>query len=141
MLNPAFFWPYGAACCSTASDSFGSFGDEAFKKGFEMEQDDSKKPKVIKYGLNHVTTLRAAACLALLAAAPAGAQLASVKTVFVILMENHNWSEIKGSSSAPYTNNTLLPLASHAEQYLIRPEFTPVFPTTCGSRPGRTSAS
>jgi len=38
------------------------------------------------------------------------------KTVFLIMMENHNWSDIKGSSSAPYINNTLLPMASHAEQ-------------------------
>jgi len=37
--------------------------------------------------------------------------------VFVILMENTDWSSIKGSSSAPYINRTLLPIASHAEQY------------------------
>src|SRR5881394_673161 len=73
-------------------------------------------------------TMRAAACLALFAAAPAGAQLSNVKTVFVILMENHNWSEIKGSSSAPYTNNTLLPMASHAEQYFNPPGIHPSLP-------------
>jgi len=39
------------------------------------------------------------------------------KTVFLILMENHNWSAIKNSPSAPYINNTLLPRASYAEQY------------------------
>ena len=38
------------------------------------------------------------------------------KTVFLIMMENHNWSDIKGNPSAPYLNNTLLPMASHAEQ-------------------------
>src|SRR5713101_5903118 len=48
---------------------------------------------------------------------PARAGLDSNSTVFIILMENHNWSEINGSSSAPYINNTLLPMASHAEQY------------------------
>jgi len=37
------------------------------------------------------------------------------KTVFLILMENHNWSDIKDSSSAPYINHTLLPQASYAE--------------------------
>ncbi len=37
--------------------------------------------------------------------------------VFVILMENHNWSNIKGSASAPYINNSLLPLASYCEQF------------------------
>jgi hypothetical protein len=40
-----------------------------------------------------------------------------IKTVWLILMENHNWSKIKGSASAPYINNTLLPQASHAENY------------------------
>lgn len=40
-----------------------------------------------------------------------------VQTVFIILMENHNWSSIKGSASAPYINNTLLPMASYCEQY------------------------
>ncbi len=39
--------------------------------------------------------------------APAG------KTVFLIMMENHNWSDIKGSPSAPYINNALLPVASY----------------------------
>ncbi len=43
--------------------------------------------------------------------------LANIKNVFVIAMENHNWSDIKGSTSAAYINNTLLPMASHAEQY------------------------
>src|SRR5438874_5390951 len=75
-----------------------------------------------------MTTLRAAACLALFAAAPAGAQLSNVKTVFVILMENHNWSEIKGSPSAPYLNNTLLPMASRAEQYFNPPGIHPSLP-------------
>lgn len=37
--------------------------------------------------------------------------------VFVILMENHNWSSFKGSASAPYLNNTVLPMASYCDQY------------------------
>ena len=41
----------------------------------------------------------------------------ALQTVFIILMENHNWSSIKGSGSAPYINNTLLPMGSHAESY------------------------
>ena len=45
----------------------------------------------------------------------------TIKTVFLILMENHNWSDIKGSSSAPYINNTILPMASYAEQYYNPP--------------------
>jgi hypothetical protein len=32
-------------------------------------------------------------------------------------MENHNWSYIKNSPSAPYINNTLLPQASYTQQY------------------------
>lgn len=40
-----------------------------------------------------------------------------INTVFLVVMENHNWSQIKGSSSAPYINNTLLPMASYATQY------------------------
>lgn len=37
--------------------------------------------------------------------------------IYLILMENHNWSDIKNNSSAPYINNTLLPLGSYAQQY------------------------
>ena len=44
-----------------------------------------------------------------------------IKTVFIILMENKNWAQIAGSSSAPYINNTLLPMASHAELYFNPP--------------------
>lgn len=32
-------------------------------------------------------------------------------------MENHDWAEIKDSADCPYINNTLLPMASHAERY------------------------
>ncbi len=59
-----------------------------------------------------------ASLLGALGLAPsASAQLASVRTVFVIVMENTDWSDIKGNSQAPYINKTLLPMASHAEQY------------------------
>ena len=36
-----------------------------------------------------------------------------VQTVFVIVLENHDWDEIKGSVDAPYLNHTLLPMASY----------------------------
>jgi phosphatidylinositol-3-phosphatase len=49
----------------------------------------------------------------------------AIRTVFLIVMENHNWSSIAGSSSAPYINTTLLPLASHAEQYYNPPGLHP----------------
>jgi hypothetical protein len=44
-----------------------------------------------------------------------------IKTVFLILMENHNWSDIKGSSSAPYINS-LLSNGAHAENYFDNPK-------------------
>src|SRR5438876_6832277 len=43
------------------------------------------------------------------------------KTIFLIVMENHNWSDIKNNPSAPYINNTLLPMASYAKQYFNPP--------------------
>jgi phosphatidylinositol-3-phosphatase len=52
----------------------------------------------------------------------------SVKHVFLIVMENHNWSDIKNSPSAPYINNTLLPAASYAEQYYNPPKNHPSEP-------------
>ncbi len=41
----------------------------------------------------------------------------TLPAVFVILMENHDWSNIRANVSAPFINDTLLPMASHAEQY------------------------
>ena len=58
--------------------------------------------------------------------ATAGAH--AIRTVFVIVMENHNWSSIKGNASAPYINTTLLPMASHAEQYYNPPGVHPSEP-------------
>src|SRR5579884_3965255 len=59
---------------------------------------------------------------------PAWAQMSSVKTVFVILMENQNWVFIQGSSSAPYINNTVLPMSSYATQYYNPPSNHPSLP-------------
>src|ERR1041384_1327411 len=56
------------------------------------------------------------------------AQMSSVQTVFIILVENHNWSQIKGSTSAPYINNTLIPMAARAEQYFNPPGIHPSLP-------------
>ena len=58
------------------------------------------------------------------AAAPGG----KIHTVFVIVMENHNWADIRGSASAPYINNTLLPAASSATQYFNPPGIHPSEP-------------
>src|SRR4051794_15111032 len=43
-------------------------------------------------------------------------------------MENHNWSDIKGSANAPYINNTLLPMASYCDQYYNPPGLHPSEP-------------
>jgi len=59
--------------------------------------------------------------------APA-AGLDATSNVFVILMENHNWVDIKGSPNAPYINNTLLPMASYCDQYYNPPGLHPSEP-------------
>lgn len=41
----------------------------------------------------------------------------NVQTVFVIPMENRNWSDVKGSSEAPYINKTLLPMGAYANNF------------------------
>ena len=51
-----------------------------------------------------------------------------IHTVFLILMENYAWSSIHNSPSAPYINHTLLPLASHAEQYYTPHNLRPSLP-------------
>ena len=51
-----------------------------------------------------------------------------LKTVFVILMENHDWSTIKGSTYCNYINNTLLPMSSYCENYMNPPGLHPSEP-------------
>ena len=58
----------------------------------------------------------------------ASTTLHHIKTVFVIVMENHNWSDIYQNPSAPYINQTLLPLASYAQQYYNPPGIHPSEP-------------
>lgn len=69
-----------------------------------------------------------AVLLSLGAVAPLRAQLSSVQTVFIILMENHDWSQIKDNPSAPFINDTLLPMSSYAEQYYNPPGIHPSLP-------------
>ncbi len=57
-----------------------------------------------------------------------GAAGRHIRTVFIILMENHNWSQIVGSASAPYINHSLLPIAAHAERYYNPPGIHPSLP-------------
>jgi hypothetical protein len=40
-----------------------------------------------------------------------------IRTVFMILMENHDWDSIQGSPFCPYINNTLLPQSSYTTAY------------------------
>ncbi len=46
-----------------------------------------------------------------------GGSTGPINKVFIIVMENSNWSNWEGSKSAPYLNGSLLPMASHATQY------------------------
>jgi hypothetical protein len=50
-----------------------------------------------------------------------GAPAGPIKTIFLIVMENHNWSDIVGSASAPYLNS-LLPQASYCSNYFDNPK-------------------
>jgi len=57
----------------------------------------------------------------------------NIKTVFIILMENHNWTgdgafNIKGNAAAPYINNTLIPMSSYANDYNNPPGNHPSLP-------------
>src|ERR1051326_6538992 len=67
-------------------------------------------------------------CVAAVATSATAAGLDVNSTVFVILMENHNWSNILGSPDAPYINGTLLPLASYCDQYYNPPGIHPSEP-------------
>jgi hypothetical protein len=45
-----------------------------------------------------------------------------IQTVFLIVLENHDWSDIEGNlTNAPYINTTLLPGASYCRQYYNPP--------------------
>ena len=53
-----------------------------------------------------------------------------IKTVFVIVMENHNWTadgslSIKGNTEAPYINYDLIPNGAHANNYWNPPHEHP----------------
>ncbi len=51
-----------------------------------------------------------------------------IRNVFVIVMENHDWSSIAGNPAAPYINKTLLALGAHAEKYMNVPGLHPSLP-------------
>lgn len=59
---------------------------------------------------------------------PGPAVDSAIQTVFIVLMENHNWSQILERPNAPYINNTLLPQASYTDQYYNPPGRHPSLP-------------
>jgi hypothetical protein len=73
--------------------------------------------------------LRVVALATLLAGTAAAGDLPLVRTVFVILMENEPWSSIKGSATAPFINNVLLPQASCCTQYYNQGNYTLSLPS------------
>jgi hypothetical protein len=89
--------------------------------------------------LRKLLMILASTCLALASSPPsslatdAAPATHHIQTVFIILMENHNWTgdgnlDIKGNPAAPYINKTLVPMASHAEQYFNPPNLHPSLP-------------
>jgi phosphatidylinositol-3-phosphatase len=92
-----------------------------------------KLEEVIVKHLGKVLTFGVATLLMFVVApVAANAQMSSVKTVWVILMENHNWTgddagaafgdpDLKGNPLAPYLNGTLLHTSAHTEQYFNPP--------------------
>jgi phosphatidylinositol-3-phosphatase len=60
-------------------------------------------------------------------AADASAKLASIQTVWVILFENHDWTQIVGNANAPYMNS-LLTMGAFAQQYYNPPFNHPSLP-------------
>jgi phosphatidylinositol-3-phosphatase len=56
-----------------------------------------------------------------------------IKNVFLIMMENHNWTgdgslSIKGNYDAPYINRILVPMGAHPSQYYNPPHVHPSLP-------------
>jgi hypothetical protein len=49
------------------------------------------------------------------------ASYTNIQTVFLIIMENVSWSDLAGSTNAPYINNFLLPQSSYASNMFIVP--------------------
>jgi phosphatidylinositol-3-phosphatase len=61
-----------------------------------------------------------------------------IKTVFVIVLENHDWSSIQGAASAPYINQTLLAEGAHAGNYMNVPGLHPSLPNYIWMEAGST---
>jgi hypothetical protein len=72
--------------------------------------------------------LRSTLVAVALAAAAHAENLPPVQTVFVIVLENHTWSDFKDRTNAPFINGTLLPMGAHCEQYFNPPGLHPSEP-------------
>ncbi len=94
---------------------------------------------VLKRATRIVTTATALLLAGIGISATAHAQISKVKTVWVVMMENHNWSgnnagasfgdpDIKGSPLAPFINGPLLHSSAHSERYFNPPGNHPSFP-------------
>src|ERR1051325_4599778 len=57
-----------------------------------------------------------------------GGGINGIRTVWVVVMENSDWSKIKGSTNCPFINNTLLPQAAWCERYYNPPGLHPSLP-------------
>lgn len=66
-----------------------------------------------------------------------------IKTVFIVMMENLDWSAVKGNASAPYINGTLLPQYAHAENYVspMHPSLPNYITLEAGSNVGLTGGT
>jgi phospholipase C len=58
---------------------------------------------------------------------PDATPTAAIDHVVIVIMENHDWSQIAGNPSAPYINS-LLPIFAHAEAYSNPPGLHPSEP-------------
>ena len=79
-----------------------------------------------------VSTLGLASCSSTIGPNPSpGAH--NIQNVFIIMMENHNWtgdgtSSIQNNPDTPYINLTLLPASAHASNYNNPPHIHPSLP-------------
>jgi len=69
-----------------------------------------------------------------------------IQTVFIILMENHNWTgdgnlDIKGNANAPYINTRLSPWRRTPSSFTIRRTTIRACRTICGWKRERILAS
>jgi hypothetical protein len=55
-------------------------------------------------------------------------RITGIETVFLVIMENKDWSQIVGASQCPYINKTLLPRSSYATAYYGVPGVHPSEP-------------